>query len=426
MAVLTDRKLLLDEVKARGFVRTDELDQLLCEPSPRRFENLLKSLLQALKRVVVRAPDPEPFVPNVAARASATNPSDPQATGADAGWDFDFLLRNEARNSALASYIHEVLAIPHMRRDDETRLGKRLEFVRRRFFQAMIGAGVSPKRAREILDYSRLKPLLDSAVDDDPMFSGLPRGAKLESIRRACAEYDVVRDEFVRRNLHVVIAASAAYRTYGIPLLDLIQEGNAGLIRAVEKFDWRKNVRFRTYATFWIRQAIERAIAANKGIVRVPNYLQQKLRRLRREGRIPRRNEETSLTQLARVFDLPPRVVHGLLETERSARSLDAPVGEDGEETLAALIPSDSDPEYFAEWEKPVLKRRIHEALGSLSEHERTILEYRYGINREEAMTLEEVGRLMKVSRERVRQLQVRALRKLQAPGVLSRLAGFV
>lgn len=426
MIVLADKKSLLDEVKARGFVRTDELDQLLGAAPARRFEAVLKSLLQALKRIAIAAPEPEPYVPNVSARASATNPSDPNATGADAGWDFEFLLRNEARNSPLAAYVRDVLAIPHMRRNDETRLAKRLEFVRRRFYQAMIGAGVAPKRAREILDYSRLKPLLDAAIEGDPMFAGLPSDGRLESIRRACVEYDVVRDEFVRRNLHVVIAASAAYRTYGVPLLDLIQEGNAGLIRAVEKFDWRKNVRFRTYATFWIRQAIERAIAANKGIVRVPNYLQQKLRRLRREGRIPRRNDETSLTALAQVFELPPRVVHGLLETERSARSLDAPLGDEGAETLASLIPSDSEPEYLAEWERPVLKHRIHEALGELNEHERTILEYRYGINRDEAMTLEEVGRLMKVSRERVRQLQVRALRKLQAPGVLSRLAGFV
>lgn len=426
MIATENRNALLDEVRSRGFVRTEELDHLLGLSGPKRFEASMKSLLTSLKRVVLRAPDPAPYTPNIAARPAAVDATDPTQTGADAGWDFDFLLRGEARDSALSTYVRDVLAIPHMRRDDETRLAKRLEFVRRRFFQAMIASGVAPKRAREILDYSRLKPLLDATVDHDPMFRGLPRGARLEAIRIACAEYGLVREEFVRRNLHVVIAASAAYRTYGVPLLDLIQEGNAGLIRAVEKFDWRKNVRFRTYATFWIRQAIERAIASNKGILRVPNYLQQKLRRLRREGKIPKRNEETSLTELSKVFDLPTRVVHGLLETERAARSLDAPVGAEGEETLAALIPSDSEPEYTAEWEKPILKRRIHEALGQLSDHERTILEYRYGINREGSMTLEEVGRLLKVSRERVRQLQVRALRKLQAPGVMSRLAGFV
>ncbi len=420
---------LLEQIRRRGFVRGEELDRLL-DGNARGFESLVKSLLSALKRVVVQATD------------AATTAAEKEAADAlDDGWDFDFLLRGEARNSALSTYIREVLAIPHMRREDEVRLGKRFEFVRRRFYHAILAGGVSGKHARAILDYSRLRPLLDepespksnksvettdAAIAADPVFRALPRGPKLVPIRRACAEYNAVREEFVRRNLHVVIAAAAAYRTYGVPLLDIIQEGNAGLIRAVEKFDWRKNVRFRTYATFWIRQAIERAIAANKGIVRVPNYLQQKLRRLRREGKIPRRNEETSLTELAKEFDLPTRVVHGLLETERSARSLDVPLGADGEDTLASLIAAEPELEGLGSWEKPVLTHRIHEALDLLTDHERTIIEFRYGIHCEHPMTLEEVGRIMNVSRERVRQLQVRAIRKLQAPNVLSRLAGFV
>jgi RNA polymerase sigma factor (sigma-70 family) len=431
MTTLASRDPLLAEVTARGFVFCDELDRLLASDAPKRFDALVKRLLTALRRVALRIGEvtceslgggskhPEPRLGAVAA------PEAPQCAG-DNGWDFSFLLRGEARDSALATYIRDVLAIPHLQRADELRLAKRLEFVRRRFYQALVGAGVSPRRANEILDYSRLRPLLDGDHERDAMFRGLPRGERLKAIRNAAVEYGTVRDEFVRRNLPVVIAAAAGYRTYGIPLLDIIQEGNAGLIRAVEKFDWRKNVRFRTYATFWVRQAIERGIAANKGILRVPNYLQQKLRRLRREGKIPRRNEETSLRELAKVFELPERVVHGLLETERATRSLDVPVGEQGDATLSSLIPDETDPELVMPWERPVMISRIHEALSSLTAHERRILEYRYGINRAEPMTLEQVGRVMNVSRERVRQLQVRALRKLQAPGVMSRLAGFV
>lgn len=406
----TASQSLLQEVRARGFVRSDELDRLL-EPAStsKRFESIARSLLTALRRVGLRLVD-----------------SDDSESKREEVSDFSFLLRSESKDSPLAVYIREVLKIPRMEKDDEVRLGKRLEFVRRRFFQALLQGGVKPKLAREILDYSRLRPLLEQDTTQDPLLNQLPSGPAFEVIRQACFEYQTVREEYVRRNLHVVIGAAAAYRTYGVPLLDLIQEGNAGLIRAVEKFDWRKNVRFRTYATFWIRQAVERAIAANKGIVRVPNYLQQKMRRLRREGAIPRKNEEKSLTEISKAFELPTRVVSRLLETERSTRSLDVAVGDDGDDPLSSLLPADEPIRDVMPWEAPVLKGRIHDALRLLNDHERTILEYRYGIGRAEPMTLEEVGRLMKVSRERVRQLQVRAIRKLQAPAVMARLAGFV
>jgi RNA polymerase sigma factor (sigma-70 family) len=402
---------LLDAVQARGVVQGDELDLLLATASGgKRFEQWMTTLLRALKRVAVHAASPLA--------------SDPAAT--PDGGDFSYLLRGEARNGALATYLREVAAAPRMEREDEVRLAKRLEFVRRRFFDAILGAGVAPKAARRLLDESRLRALLDGDSSADDAWAELPNGAARDDVRRAAREYEAVRREFVERNLHVVVAAAAAYRTYGVPLLDLVQEGNAGLIRAVEKFDWRKNVRFRTYATFWIRQAVERAIAASKGIVRVPNYLQQKLRRLRREGTIPRRNEETSLAVLARAFELPPRVVHRLLETERATRSLDAPLAGDGEETLAATIADQSVVDDLHAFEREMMESRVHEALDHLNASERTILEYRYGIGRAAPMTLEEVGRIMNVSRERVRQLQVRALRKLQAPNVMARLAGFV
>jgi RNA polymerase sigma factor (sigma-70 family) len=129
-------------------------------------------------------------------------------------------------------------------------------------------------------------------------------------LRAACAEYGRLRAHFVERNLYLVIGMSAAYRTYGLPMMDLVQEANASLIRAVEKFDWRKDVRFQTYAAFWVRQAIERLITANRGIVRVPNYIQQKLRRLRREGKLPRSQREMDVRDVSQQFGLrlsPPR-----------------------------------------------------------------------------------------------------------------------
>lgn len=395
----------------RDQIDVAELDQLLSVATDGpAFERLTRRLLKALAGV----------------RVVGTSAPAADADGGVRGdfAEFAFLLRGCSRQDPLATYVREIAAIPRMEREDEIRVGQRMEFLRARLQRAILDAGYNKRQAREILDESRMRPLLDELESSR---GDAISAAETAALQQARMEYEAARAEFVERSLHVVVAAAAAYRTYGVPLLDLIQEGNAGLIRAVEKFDWRKNVRFRTYAAFWVRQAVERAIAASKGIVRVPNYLQQKMRRLRREGRIPKRNEDVCLEKAAREFELPPRIVGRLLETERATRSLDAPLSDAGETPLSSSIPAEEvGGASLFEWEVPMLNQRIEEVLCVLSDPERTILEYRYGIGRETSMTLEEVGRLMNVSRERVRQLQVRALRKLQAPNLLERLAAFV
>ncbi len=404
----TAQKTLLQQVCARGFVTYAEIDRLLGDGGA-VSAGTLKRLLDLLAHVEVRAAQP-----------SDASPASQRKGG------FDGLLRDARSGDPLSVYIREINAVPRMEHEDELRLGRRMEFVRQRFQRAILAAGIPLAVARAILKTSRIRPLLDAGAGSTGLARHIPSGARGRKVRRACAEFSAVREEFIVRNLRLVLAAALAYRTYGVPVLDLIQEGNAGLIRAVEKFDWRKNVRFKTYATFWIRQAIERAIAFNKGIVRVPNYLQQKMRRLRREGAIPKKNEDASLAEVSRAFELSPQITSHLLETERATTSLDMRVGEDGGEALGALLPAEAEESFLPNWEMPLLKSRIRELLETLPNPERAILEYRYGIGNVEALTLEEVGRRMNVSRERVRQLQVRAIRKLQAPGLIARLAGFV
>ncbi len=400
------RNRLLAKVRERGFATHSEVDDLLTNAANRSFETHVVRLVTDLRGVELRSDGP--LAP---------------AAGRDAT-GFEFLLKGIPRSEPLATYIREISTIPRMERDDEVRLARRLEFVRRRFHKALLAAGIGIRAARDILESSRAGALIEQA---DGVFGAVPTDPRAQDdVRRACAEYLVVRAEFIERNLHVGVTAAAAYRTYGVPVLDLIQEGNAGLIRAVEKFDWQKNVRFRTYATFWIRQAIERAIASSKGIVRVPNYLQQKMRRLRREGQIPRRNEETSLREVSKAFDLSPQVVGHLLETERATRSLDVGTNGDSDDPLGASLPAEERAPVIHDWERPLLHRRIREVLGLLTDSERIILEHRYGLGTRSPKTLEEVGRLMNVSRERVRQLQVRALGKLKASNSIAKLAGFV
>ncbi len=328
-----------------------------------------------------------------------------------------------ADDDNLSTYLRDVHLRPRPEKPEEVVLAKRFEFARRRFIAVLTAAHVGHDGLRQLLgdEFSR------NCSRDLP----LPRtagGAALTEARRRqirarAGEMNRARAHFVERGLAVVADLALCYRTYGVPLMDLIQEGNGALIRAVEKFDWRKDVRFNTYATFWIRQAIERSIAFNKGIVRVPNYLQQKLRRLRREGVLPRREREASLGEVSAAFDVKREVAGHLIQTQKAFFSLDVAVDEDGE-TFASLLEGDPASERQP-LEFPLLKSRLAEVLSDLPPLERHILEQRFGLQGE-PLTLEELGKRMNVSRERVRQLQVRALRKLQEPTARLRLAGFV
>lgn len=383
------------EARHRGSIDSAALDALLmCDPSTLAFEACVRRLARSLEEVELELPS--------------------GAERKDGPYFFDAALRAALRDGQLAGYTREIARIPRMERTDEMRLGRRFDFVRLRLRHALKAAGLRKAVIEEILESSRVPAMTAEHRVDDPR------------VVRAVQEVTSVRREWVERNLHVVVAAALQYRTYGVPLLDLVQEGNAGLIRAVEKFDWRKSVLFRTYATFWVRQAIERAIASAKGIVRVPNYLQQKMRRLRREGILPKRNEEVSVLEVSRAFEVSPRVASRLLETERTARSLDVVFGGEDREPLAASLADDETEPFLPPWEVPLLERRLREVLDELPDVERDILELRYGLNGRQPETLEEVGRRMNVSRERVRQLQVRALKALQTPSMLSRLDCFV
>jgi RNA polymerase primary sigma factor len=325
-------------------------------------------------------------------------------------------------DDVLRPYLRDLGRIQRMEKAEEIASGKRLEFIRRRFQRAATAAGLGRSEVRQITrPGGRGSP--EAAAGRTPR--DLAAAERMGRIRRLCGELNAMRAEFVERNLHLVVGLAISYRTYGVPILDLIQEGNAALIRAVEKFDWRKNVRFQTYATFWIRQAVERAIAFNRGIVRVPNYLQQKMRRLRREGVIPRRDGDVTLKDMSRAFEIKPEIASHLLETERGHFSLDAKLDEDGE-SFAAFLADETQDREVESLEFPMLRERLHQVMETLTPQERRILELRYGLGGVDPLTLEEVGKQMKVSRERIRQLQVRAIRKLQRPTLIDKLTGFV
>lgn len=227
------------------------------------------------------------------------------------------------------------------------------------------------------------------------------------------------KQQFIEANLRLVVSIARKYTGLGLGLSDLIQEGNLGLMKAVERFDHTRGTKFSTYATFWIRQAINRALADKGRTVRLPVHLGEKIRRVNRE----RQNlayelgYEPTEQELAERMGLAKEQVHTLLTANLITLSLDAPRGEDEETNLAACLLDETWPPPEASMQQFDLSRQLHAALAHLSERERQVLVLRFGLDAEATSvhrTLAQVGQLLGITRERVRQLEEQALKRLR------------
>ncbi len=251
---------------------------------------------------------------------------------------------------------------------------------------------------------------------------------RVNMVRKVFTQYQRAKKQLSEGNLRLVVSIAKKYRNRGLSFLDLIQEGNAGLMRAVDKFEYRRGFKFCTYATWWIRQAITRAVADQSRTIRIPVHMVETMSRVRNVSRqlLQELGREPSLDEIARRAETTIEEARRVLAMSRYPISLDRPVGNSEDSQFGDLLPDGTAESPAVGAGQEMLRMRITRVLKSLSYREREIIKLRYGLGDGYSYTLEEVGHIFKVTRERIRQIEAKAVRKLQQPSRSQELVGFL
>jgi len=305
------------------------------------------------------------------------------------------LLANIDISDTIGLYLKEAASIPLLTADEEIYLAKKIERGR---------------EAREKLARGGLNE------------------KKREKLRREIEEGWEAREHLITANSRLVISVAKKYMGRGVPFLDLIQEGNIGLMRAAKKFDYKRGYKFSTYATWWIRQAVTRAIADQGRTIRVPVHMGDQISKmLRTQHQLKQEfGRDPTVEELAEALDVTPNKVEHMIQVARRPFSLEMPIGEEEDGMLGDFIEDHDTPAPDETATNNILRKHLEEMLDTLPPREARILQLRYGLSDGKILTLNEVGRKMGVTRERVRQIEAQALRRLRSPRIQRQLRAYI
>ena len=382
---------LVELGRQKGYITLDDILHFFpeAEQDVEQLEEAFSALLSAGIPFVEDANLTEPSEDELV----AVEKDDDDETESDAALD-DYLA-NIDTDDTIGLYLKEVSRVPLLTATEEVALAQRIERGREAREELAKGK-VTPKRRTELRGF----------IEDGWS----------------------AREHLITANSRLVISVAKKYMGRGVPFLDLIQEGNIGLIRATKKFDYRRGHKFSTYATWWIRQAVTRAIADQGRTIRVPVHMGDQINKLLRvQHQLTQRlGREPSVEELAEALDVPPKKIENMIQVARRPLSLETPTDDEEDSVLGDFIEDDDAPPPDETATYNLLKEHLGEVLNGLPPREVRILQLRYGLLDGQAYTLEEVGRKMGVTRERVRQIEAQALSRLRHPTIRRKLRDYL
>ncbi|RMH13356.1 MAG: RNA polymerase sigma factor RpoD [Planctomycetota bacterium] len=301
-------------------------------------------------------------------------------------------------------------------------ISQKVEYLSSELREAQLDKSLHEPEDIEVMR-EELEGLRDLVLEDTEAL-----GRRMAAISTVFWEYEQAKRDLSGGNLRLVVSIAKKYRNRGLSFLDVIQEGNTGLMRAVDKYEYKRGYKFSTYATWWIRQAITRAIADHARTIRIPVHMIETMTKLRsiQKAILQTTGVEPTIEELAEQAGIPPSECRRIMSISRHPVSLDRPVGESEDSYFGDFIEDDRQESPSQTAANEMLRSRIDQVLKTLTYREREIIKLRYGIGDGYTYTLEEVGRIFKVTRERVRQVEAKAIRKLQHPVRARKLQGFV
>jgi len=410
--VPTQVQKLIQTGKTRGYVTTEEI--LKAVPKPEEEVGQLDEIYAELFEAGIEVMDEAPVVKAKVVPAAVVS----RRTAPD--------LEGIGVEDPVRLYLQEIGRVALLSAEEETQMARRIAEANLAS-EVLLGeearqslAADKQRSPGERMPSSERKDQ-EALAEQGKKTAGLlcrDRSLAKEELDEIMVEGDMARKRLTEANLRLVVSVAKRYIGRGMSLLDLIQEGNVGLLRAVEKFDYSKGYKFSTYATWWIRQAITRALADQARTIRIPVHMVEMINRLARASRRLQQllGRDPTPQELADEVGLPMDKVLSILKTSMEPISLEMPVGQEDDSHLGDFIEDQKIREPDDEASRKLLREQLRQVLDSLSEREREVLSMRFGLQDGHIRTLEEVGQAFGVTRERIRQIEVKALRKLRHP----------